>query len=70
MSQLNQILSQLKKGEPLTALDALKKFGCFRLASRVYDLECAGWDIARQTIAVGDKRVTQYLSARRAKKNG
>lgn len=67
MSQLSEILNQLKKGKPLTSLDALKKFGCFRLASRIHDLECAGWEITRRTITVNKKRVTEYLLARRRK---
>jgi hypothetical protein len=67
MSHSSQILSQLKKGEPLTALDALKKFGCLRLASRIHDLECAGWEITRRRITVNKKRVTEYLLAKRRK---
>ena len=33
-----QILSYLKKGKPITPLEALEKFGCWRLSARIYDL--------------------------------
>ena len=40
MSQEDMTLEALQKGE-LTAIDALKKFGCFRLAARIYRLRQA-----------------------------
>lgn len=46
MSQNNQILRYLqthKRG--LTPIDALEKFGCFRLSARIADLRGLGWDI-------------------------
>lgn len=46
MSQNNQILRYLqthKRG--LTPIDALNKFGCFRLSARIADLRGLGWDI-------------------------
>ena len=38
MSQTQQIRKHLNSGRPLTALQALDKFGCFRLAARINDL--------------------------------
>ena len=46
MSQNKQILRYLqthKRG--LTPIDALNKFGCFRLSARIADLRGLGWDI-------------------------
>jgi len=37
-SQTKQILSYLKTGKSITALDALKMFNCFRLAARIADI--------------------------------
>ncbi len=37
-SQNAQILKWLKSGKTLTALQALEKFGCWRLAARIDDL--------------------------------
>lgn len=44
-SQRVRILAYLKHGKHLTSLDALKKFQCMRLASRIYDLHEAGHNI-------------------------
>jgi hypothetical protein len=70
MSQTQQILNHLKQAKPLTGLEALDTYGCFRLAARVQDIENMGYVVSRRNIKVGGKRVTEYLSARRAKKNG
>jgi hypothetical protein len=69
MSQTQQILNHLKQGKPLTGLDALSKFGCLRLAARIQDIENTGYTVTRRNIKVGNKRVTEYLSAKR-RKNG
>ena len=37
-SQNKRILDYLKKGNRLTSLEALKMFGCMRLASRISDI--------------------------------
>lgn len=44
-SQCDLILAHLEKVGPLTPLDALQLFGCFRLTSRIYDLKQLGHDI-------------------------
>lgn len=60
-SQGEQILSHLKSGQPLTPLEALQKFGCFRLGARIWDLKREGHDIRTELVDVGDgKRVAQY----------
>ena len=45
MSQNQEILKHLKEGKTITPLDALREFGCFRLAARIYDLRCKGYNI-------------------------
>lgn len=37
-SQSAQIKAALLAGETLTPLDALRRFGCFRLGARIWDL--------------------------------
>ena len=59
-SQNAKILSYLKKGRRLTALQALEKFGCFRLASRIHDLKEHGIESKFITLQNG-KRVKQYF---------
>jgi hypothetical protein len=48
MSQEDMTLQALTKGE-LTSIDALKKFGCFRLAARIYKLRQSGHNIKSTT---------------------
>ena len=50
MTQTNKILEHLLTGEELTPLEALEKFGCFRLAARVYDLRKEGIDIQERIV--------------------
>jgi hypothetical protein len=38
-SQTKQILEYIKQGNKITPLEALRKFGCFRLTSRIWDIE-------------------------------
>lgn len=45
MSQKTKILKHLKDGNSLTPIDALNKFGTFRLAARISDLRQDGYNI-------------------------
>ena len=47
MSQNKQIADYLNKGKKLTPIDALTKFGCFRLAARIADLRASGMNIVQ-----------------------
>jgi hypothetical protein len=61
MSQNKQIADYLNKGKKLTTLDALTKFGCFRLASRINDLRNEGMHIVTKTIKLENKKqIAQY----------
>lgn len=61
MTQEAQILAALKAGDRLTPLDALQRFGCFRLSARIYDLRRAGHHINSQVIETrSGKRVAVY----------
>ena len=61
MSQNKQIADYLNKGKKLTTLDALTKFGCFRLAARIADLRNNGMSIVTKTIKLDNKKqVAQY----------
>jgi hypothetical protein len=61
MSQNKQIADYLNKGKKLTPVDALNKFGCFRLAARIADLRNDGMNIITNTIKLENKKqVAQY----------
>ena len=44
-TQNMMIFDYLSKGKSLTAMDALKMFGCFRLAARIAELKTTGIEI-------------------------
>lgn len=61
MTQTKAIHQALKRGEKLTPLEALKKYGTLRLGARIWDLKQAGVRIKRELVEVGDgKRVARY----------
>ena len=59
MSQREQILSHLKR-RPITPIDALNKYGCFRLAARIQELRDSGHRIETTIVEQGEKRYAQY----------
>ena len=55
------ILAALKRGEKLTPLEALNRFGCSRLAARIWDLERMGYQIHSEMIRLSTgKHVARY----------
>ena len=63
-SQNEQIKAALERGETLTALDALKRFGCFRLTSRIWDLSQRGMQIKKEWVKLPNgKKVMAYRLA-------
>ena len=49
-SQNQKILKYMKGHGQITPMDALKQFGCMRLAARVKDLRNKGYNIESATI--------------------
>lgn len=60
LSQDEQILNYLWEGNTLTPLEALDKFGCFRLGARIWELRQSGEPIVSELIEVNGKHVAQY----------
>lgn len=50
----------LKQGHTITPLEALHKFGCFRLGARIADLRKAGYNIETKMVEENGKRFAQY----------
>lgn len=66
-TQCAMILEWMQKGNTITSLEALKMFGCMRLASRVCDLRDRGINILTQKIKTNSgKWVTEYRLAPQA----
>ena len=61
-SQNKKILAYLLKGHKITALDALKKFGCLRISARIFDIKSLGkYSVKSELITTkSGKRVAQY----------
>lgn len=62
-SQATQILKWLQSGKRLTPQDALREFGCFRLAARINDLRRDGYDINTERKRVTSADGTQAIVA-------
>lgn len=59
-SQANQILKCLESGASLTAVEALKRFGCGRLAPRIQELREQGHPILTTPITKNGSRFGRY----------
>jgi hypothetical protein len=61
-TQCNMIAAWLEMGYSITSLEALKRFGCMRLASRIHDLKERGMNIDKKIITLANnKRVCEYF---------
>ena len=61
MAQCDEILEALQRGEKITPLEALYKYGCLRLGARIWDLKQKGHKIiAENHTAPNGKRVACY----------
>ena len=59
-SQRLAILNHLLDGNTLTSVQALEKFGCFRLAARIDEFRKAGHNIITETINRNGKEFARY----------
>lgn len=69
MTQEEMVLEYLKAGNSLTPLDALQKFGCFRLSAVIFNLKKYGHNIKTEMISngtrFGKKQFAKYTIAPR-----
>lgn len=61
-SQNSNIKKHLEEGKSITALEALKLYGCFRLGARIHDLKrmFPGLNIDSKLVEIGGKRMAKY----------
>lgn len=59
-TQTDRILAHMRRGRSITPLQALNRYGCFRLASRIFDLRRAGVSVRCQIVKRGAKHVASY----------
>lgn len=61
LSQGRRILADLLGGKTVTAISALRDYGCFRLSGRIFDLKHSGYDIVKTTeVTKSGKRIAAY----------
>lgn len=60
MSQTEMIKNHLRKGKKITALMALNKYGCLRLAARINDLRRNGEKIKTNLVCKNQKTFAEY----------
>lgn len=66
MTQLEQILSHLRSA-PITPMQALVDYGCFRLAARIRDLRDDGHEIHTENVEFDGRRFARYTLIKEAK---
>ena len=59
MSQKNNILKHLQKFDSISPMEALQKYGCFRLSERIRECEREGYLIEHDR-NIGKKRYSIY----------
>jgi len=59
-SQADRILDYMATGKGITPIIALRRFGCFRLGARVWDLKRAGHRIEARRVTRGHAVVAEY----------
>lgn len=59
-SQCSEILRWLQSGKSITPLEALEKFGSFRLGARILELKQAGHRIVTAMVTKNGKRYASY----------
>ena len=60
-SQTDMIHEHLLAGKSITPIEALRDFGCFRLAARIDDLRGRGVDIETLTEKRNGKQYASYV---------
>lgn len=62
MTQTTAILRHLQTRGQITPLEALRDYGCFRLAGRIYELRAKGHPIATTEVTTANgARIARYV---------
>ncbi|APF16971.1 hypothetical protein Calab_1507 [Caldithrix abyssi DSM 13497] len=69
MTQSELILKHLIRNKGITALEALRLYGCLRLSARIWELRQRGYRIDSQLIELKNgKKVARYMLKNKDKK--
>ena len=59
-TQKEQVRNHLQKKQTITPIEALRKYGCFRLAAVIHLLRAEGLKIATETVTKNKKHFAMY----------
>lgn len=59
-TQTRNIIRHMLTIGPITGLDALRLYGCFRLPARIAEIKKMGLIIYKRMVSVNGKRIAQY----------
>lgn len=60
-SHVKEILRYLQNGNSITQLEALAKFGCFRLGARIWDIKKMGYKVGKDNLKLPNgKYIAEY----------
>ena len=60
MSQIDAVLAHLLTGKPITPIQALAKFGCFRLAAIILNIRAEGYTVETEMVHRKGKKWASY----------
>jgi hypothetical protein len=66
MKQADAILRHLQTVGPITPLEALELYGCFRLAARISDIREAGFAVVTDIVEANGKHYARYRLPQKA----
>ena len=50
MSQIDDVRAHLLRGKPITPIQALNLFGCFRLAAIIFNIRAEGYTVETEMV--------------------
>lgn len=60
MTQIDAIRSHLLRGKSITPIQALRLYGCFRLAAVIFDIRAEGYIIDTEMVSNGKGHFAEY----------
>ena len=60
MSQIDDVRAHLLRGKPITPIQALNLFGCFRLAALIFNIRAEGYTVDTEMVHRKGKQWALY----------
>lgn len=60
-TQTQRIRRHLLRHNSITPLQALNRYGCLRLAARIWELKKAGFSVVKHMVRRGEKSFAKYV---------